>query len=441
MGGLDHEWLFSRPKRATLGEGLLGRTVAMQEYIFCVEESPGSMDTLPGNTWAPDVIGRRIAPQKTDRPRVSGVRVKWWGKSPPRSRQRERQGKPQLEQGRISGEQQSSAIKDAAGRPLEGAGDRIPREMTVRCRSSCALRQNPAYRPRNPSLLSMRARVLPVPLASTLVLAVGGCGGRVVPRQVLTKPVMASVATVSEDSSWQYRPASRRLAYAVDQRAQLVIREDAAASVDSVSSHAEVAFSVSALTNQVTGVVTAFSARHSGEVGAVPQGLSLPLPFTATFGDGGRELIFVAPSAPSCLSPSVPVLHTLRDLWFKTPDTLRVGTTWADSASYSSCRDGVPLRSVVTRTFRVTSGGRLGGRLQLIVRRVLQTTINGDGTLAGEPVSVRGTGTGELEYTLDPVGGEVVSARGSSSLELTFHGKLRTQTVRQAGEIRIDRSS
>ena len=39
------------------------------------------------------------------------VRVKRWGKSPPRAWKHGRHGKPQLEQGRISGEQQSSATQ------------------------------------------------------------------------------------------------------------------------------------------------------------------------------------------------------------------------------------------------------------------------------------------------------------------------------------------
>jgi hypothetical protein len=31
----------------------LGRTVASQEQEPCAEESPGSLDKLPGNAWAP----------------------------------------------------------------------------------------------------------------------------------------------------------------------------------------------------------------------------------------------------------------------------------------------------------------------------------------------------------------------------------------------------
>lgn len=43
-----------RPQSDYLTDGdSLGRTVASQRLDFCAEESPGSMDTLPGNAWAP----------------------------------------------------------------------------------------------------------------------------------------------------------------------------------------------------------------------------------------------------------------------------------------------------------------------------------------------------------------------------------------------------
>ncbi len=59
-----------------------------------------------------------------------GVRVKRWGKSPPRSWQHGWLGKPRLEQGQVSGES-THLDQDAAGRLLEGTSDRAPREMTV----------------------------------------------------------------------------------------------------------------------------------------------------------------------------------------------------------------------------------------------------------------------------------------------------------------------
>jgi hypothetical protein len=275
------------------------------------------------------------------------------------------------------------------------------------------------------------------------VLALDACVGRNVPQQVLTKPVpaTASMPAPSGGPSWLYRPTSQRVSYAVDQRAQLTIREDAVVSLDSVSSHAEVSFSVAAQASRVAGAVTAFSVQHSGRVATVPQGLSLPFPFVATYAQDARQLVFIAPSASPCLTPTVTVLNSLRDLWFQMPDSVRVGTTWDDSASYASCRDGVPLRSDVRRTFRVSSVSEPGGHVLLLLRRGSRTTISGHGTLTGEPVNVEGLGTGEIEYTIDPLLGELLSAHGSFSLELTLHGKARAQTVRQAGDIRIDRSS
>ena len=70
--------------------------------------------------------------------------MKRWGKSPPRSRQRGRHGKPRLEQGQICGERRP-LDQDAAGRLLEGMGDHARREMIVR--ATKVARQNPAYRP------------------------------------------------------------------------------------------------------------------------------------------------------------------------------------------------------------------------------------------------------------------------------------------------------
>lgn len=74
---------------------------------------------------------RRIVSQRTYRHAGNRtVRVKRWGKSPPRAWQHARHGKPQLEQGQVSGER-AHLDKDTAGRLLEGTSDRTPREMTV----------------------------------------------------------------------------------------------------------------------------------------------------------------------------------------------------------------------------------------------------------------------------------------------------------------------
>ena len=55
----DGDRLHVIAKVASFGEGdSLGRTVARQKQDFCLEESPGSMDKLPGNAWAPSGDGQ-----------------------------------------------------------------------------------------------------------------------------------------------------------------------------------------------------------------------------------------------------------------------------------------------------------------------------------------------------------------------------------------------
>src|ERR1019366_1525297 len=81
--------------------------------------------------------------------------------------------------------------RDAAGRPLESAGDRIPREMTVR---SFLLRQNPAYRPRESSPFTMRTTLRTAVLAAVASGSLlAACRGGTIPNQVLSKPAPASV--------------------------------------------------------------------------------------------------------------------------------------------------------------------------------------------------------------------------------------------------------
>ena len=83
-----------------------GRAIAGGQPL---EESPGSTKArrriTSARSGARKAPGRGIAPQKANRPGLcSGVRVKGWGKSPPRPWRQGWQGKPRLEQDRIGTE-------------------------------------------------------------------------------------------------------------------------------------------------------------------------------------------------------------------------------------------------------------------------------------------------------------------------------------------------
>src|SRR5687768_10199340 len=64
------------------------------------------LDGPPGNSWAQVARAAYVTDSATENrpPPLEGARVKRWGKSPPRSWQHERHGKPRSEQGQICGE-------------------------------------------------------------------------------------------------------------------------------------------------------------------------------------------------------------------------------------------------------------------------------------------------------------------------------------------------
>ena len=289
-------------------------------------------------------------------------------------------------------------------------------------------------------LSPMRDRV-PVFLGSCVMLAVltlGACQPASVQRRGVPKASAASAEGQlgALRGSWPYRPGAQQSFYVFEQRAVLTSASDTVSRIDSVSSRTEVAFAFSAAGKTVTGMVTAF--RVQGQATAAPRGLVLPFPFSGMFSGPGGQLLLIAPAAAACVTPSLPIVQSLRDLWFQTPDTLRLGTAWADSASYSSCRDGIPFGIVSRRQFHVSAVTEREGHVFLTLARTSTTAVEGEGTQSGEPVSLAGSGHGKLTYLLDVEGGKIVWARGSNTLEVTLRNKLRTQLVRQVGELQVD---
>ena len=227
----------------------------------------------------------------------------------------------------------------------------------------------------------------------------------------------------------------------VDQRAVVSIRSDTTTRTDTIESHAELTFTVAPAGNVLAGNVSAFLVGGGGRPAATPAGLAVPFPVRAEYPSRDAPLNFTAPrDATPCSSLALSAAQSLRDLWFRPPDTLRTGAVWQDSATYVVCRDGLPLRATTHRTFRISGATTNENRTTLSISRISRTTFEGTGAQFGEPVIVRGTGNGELNYTLDPLSGEIVSASGTTTLDLTLRSRVRTQAVRQAVEIRIGRS-
>ncbi len=271
---------------------------------------------------------------------------------------------------------------------------------------------------------------------------VGGCTGSV-PEQTITRAVPRPVvvaATPILTTGWGYRASPIRHQFVVAQRALLTIRQDTATRTDSVFSHTEVAYTVFASTGRVTGSVTSFRAQLGTTAAATPVGLKVPFSFVATLSASRHtQLEFLSPAAATtpCASVALSVSQSLRDLWFQPPDTLRIGTAWEDSSIVLVCRDGIPLRSIVRRIFRVRSADGPTGHVVMSIVRTSRTKIDGEGAQSGESIKVNGDSVGELVYLVDPATGTILSAEGASTLRLQLSSRLRNQEIHQSADIRI----
>jgi hypothetical protein len=87
------------------------------------------------------------------RGRAGGVRVKGWGKSPPRDWQQDRHGKPHREQDRIGTTRVPLAVPQPVSGPVVRVGcerrraSAVPDEWLPRSGARTGAIQNPAYRP------------------------------------------------------------------------------------------------------------------------------------------------------------------------------------------------------------------------------------------------------------------------------------------------------
>ncbi len=172
-----------------------------------------------------------------------------------------------------------------------------------------------------------------------------------------------------------------------------------------------------------------------------PDTLSLSMPrFTAIMDPRGTVL--AGPAAPTneC-SPGAPLLEVARDLLVAVPGELRVGASWADTASVTICRGGVPVTTGAVRSYEVLGTRRDddGTPLMRLARTTTFSLAGTETTSLGQVVALTGSGESRTVLEFDLVAGVVRSAirEGTASLALTY-GRTTTpftqrvmQTVRQ----------
>jgi hypothetical protein len=233
-------------------------------------------------------------------------------------------------------------------------------------------------------------------------------------------------------------PSALTREFSIDQRAVFTTTTDSGTASDSTSLLVELSFRRTA-DGGAAGLLRSAALSASG---------GTPVPFpgvvasTAFFAPPSARGVLSVPAvrggrADPCRSPADVPLAVVRDLLIQVPDTLRVGTTWSDSGSFDTCRDGAVITASSRRSFRArqfvpdTAGG------SFVVDRTSRMTVRGAAIRGEDTTYIEGTGTGTMSLRLDARSGAVISAEGTSELDLAVRGRTKTERARQAGRARV----
>lgn len=193
----------------------------------------------------------------------------------------------------------------------------------------------------------------------------------------------------------------------------------------------------SGATRKVDGQLTDYRVAAGPAVAAVPAGLQLTRPFSASAHRGA--MVFTLPSeSTACSDPALSALQGLQDAWPSLPAILTLGMEWTDTVHTLSCPDRVPLRGESVRRFQVRRAEiQEGSRVVVIIERSARGRLTGEGEQFGEKIAIAGESSGTMIYTFDPLTGRFVRATGNSALSFSLKSSRRNQSVRQNSALSI----
>ncbi len=273
-----------------------------------------------------------------------------------------------------------------------------------------------------------------------LVLLVAACSSPAppvpapapLPSAAVPAPVTPTPATPTR---WRIAGATAPASFVVESRASFSTRADTLARTD--TSVSRTALRVVPRGAAIDVTVSAYSINSS---------YSQPLALTAASRAVGRfdvngAVAFEGPGQGSCTALSSAAFESTRDLWVKWPSDVTIGTQWRDSTTASACRDGIPLRVTIVRSYRVTGVSSDTSAQMLDVERSSRVSVSGRGVLRGDSISVSGEGTGSARLRVITSTGWLFDGSGSSVLQLRAVSKARTQTVDQRVELALRQAS
>ena len=365
--------------------------------------------------------------------------------------------------------------QDAAGRLLEGVGDRIPREMTVRTRDRRAhhcVRQNPAYRP----AAGIEGAVARISLLSTLATAaaVAAAVAACTPRPSSSpSPAPGAPHPSSADASHlppRYAPG--HFVYDVQSVGVVSSPKDTSAHADTVTTYSTVTYDASWDTGllRVAGQVR-YSVLVSARVQAAANGanrspaapsnagLSTGSPPSSTPSSAGHDSVAAnaqvaffdaridtltgavhrpgdSAAVPGCPPPG-PV-EADETLATDRPRSFAPGTQWTDTLTRASCLGGIPL---TTRTIRVATVGPVTpdpttGAPSILVSYNKDESWDGEARRRADLVAIHATGNGTVEQYFDHTTGVLLSSHTATVFDITATIDGKPQYMHQPAEWR-----
>ncbi len=366
--------------------------------------------------------------------------------------------------------------QDAAGRLLEGAGDRIPREMTVRMRDRYAHLVSDRTRlidrrPEFEGALYRRTSLrFTLATAAATAAAVVACTPR--PAGGPAPTALAPRAAPASASRLPPRYTPGHFVYDVQSVGVVSSPRDTSARPDTVATHSTVTYEASwdGPLFRVAGQVrysVAVSARvqaaatTAGRFNRAPGPSSAGSPAVAApstarggadsgaadakvaFFEAGIDTLTGAVHRPgdSAAVPKCPPpgpVEADETLATERPRSFAPGTQWTDTLTRASCLGGIPL---TTRTVRVASVGAVTpdpatGAPSVMVSYSKNESWDGEARRHSDLVTIHATGTGTVEQYYEQATGVLLSSHTATVFDIDATIDGRTQYMHQPAEWR-----
>ena len=204
-----------------------------------------------------------------------------------------------------------------------------------------------------------------------------------------------------------------------------------------------------------SGVVDSFTVRGLESALTPNQGESKPrtpvpvLPdrpiavaFDAAFDTRNLRIATKPPLANECDRPETGATNVVRDLLVRLPARLTVGQTWQDSSVSFACRLGVPITSRTRSSYSVERADKVPGGIELLVRRIADTQLNGEVKSTWRTLTVSANGRTTHNIRVDGTTGIVRAVESDGLLTIKLNDTSRrdgsgVQDIRQITKGRI----